>query len=115
MPAEWAAHQCTWFSWPHNAATWPGGVEAAEQALVPAVAALEVAETVRINVLDMDHEHRVRRLLAAAGAGRSVRFHHVPTNDAWCRDHGALFVTRPRALGEPLLALDFDYNAWGGK
>ncbi len=39
---------------------------------------------------------------------------HFPTNDAWARDHGAIFVTRPTA-DEPRLAVDFDYNAWGGK
>lgn len=46
-------------------------------------------------------------------------FHEFPTNDAWCRDHGAIFVTRspgqPAAPDAPLRALDFQYNAWGGK
>ncbi len=43
-----------------------------------------------------------------------LSFHRFPTNDAWCRDHGAIFVTRPGA-DAPRLAVDFDYNAWGGK
>ena len=44
-----------------------------------------------------------------------VIIHQFPTNDAWCRDHGAIFVTRNASDGDRLLALDFEYNAWGGK
>jgi agmatine deiminase len=35
----------------------------------------------------------------------------VPTNDAWMRDHGPTFVTRPGATA----LIDWDFNAWGGK
>lgn len=113
MPPEWAPHQATWFSWPHNPDTWPGHLEQAERALVPAVAALCEGETVRINVLDERHERHVAALLAGRADLQRLRMHRLPTNDAWCRDHGAIFVTRSGT--EPLLALDFGYNAWGGK
>jgi agmatine deiminase len=51
--------------------------------------------------------------LAEAEAQGEITFHRFPTNDAWCRDHGAIFITRddqPR-----LAAVDWDYNAWGAK
>jgi agmatine deiminase len=112
MPAEWAPHQCTWLSWPHNPDTWPGHLAPAEQALAGAVAVLSETELVRINVLDGNHERHVAGLLGPAS--QRVRFHHIPTNDAWCRDHGAIFVTR-QDREAPLLALNFGYNAWGGK
>jgi agmatine deiminase len=115
MPPEWAPHQAVWLSWPHRSATWPGGVGPAERALVPAVAALAAGELVRINVLGAEHEAHVRGLLDGHVSAGRVRFHQLPTNDAWCRDHGAIFVTRPPAMGDPLLALNFGYNAWGGK
>jgi agmatine deiminase len=114
MPPEWAPHQATWLSWPHNPETWPGHLEAAERALAGAVAALAEGETVRINVLDERHERHVAALLARRAGAQRVEFHRLPTNDAWCRDHGAIFVTRPGS-DAPLLALDFGYNAWGGK
>ena len=115
MPAEWAPHQGTWFSWPHNPDTWPGVLGAAERALAGAVAALGEGERVHVNVLDAAHERHVAGLLAAAGAGAGqLRLHRQPTNYAWSRDHGAIFVTRPGEAA-PLLALDFGYNAWGGK
>jgi agmatine deiminase len=114
MPPEWAPHQATWFSWPHNPDTWPGHLAQAERALTLAVAALSEGETVRINVLDEAHERHVAGLLAGRADPARLRLHRIPTNDAWCRDHGAIFVTR-RGTEAPLLALDCGYNAWGGK
>ena len=112
MPAEWAPHQATWISWPHNPETWPGCLEAAEDAMAQAVTALAGGETVRINVLDAAHEAHVRGRLGALADTPAVVFHHFPTNDAWCRDHGAIFVRN--AAGE-LAAVDCTFNAWGGK
>jgi agmatine deiminase len=87
---------------------------AVEPAMVEFVRELAACEPVYINVLDAEHEQHVRKLLARAVPPERARFYRVPTNDAWCRDHGAIFVTRPTAA-EPRLAVDFDYNAWGGK
>jgi len=42
-----------------------------------------------------------------------VGFSGIPTNDAWCRDHGATFVQD--ADSGKLCALDWDFNAWGDK
>lgn len=112
MPAEWAPHEATWLSWPHNVETWPHGLAAAETAMAEVVAALAEAEHVHINVLDADHEQHVARLLRAV-ASAAVTFHRIPTNDAWVRDHGAI-VSLARD-GATRIALDFDYNAWGGK
>lgn len=78
------------------------------------VAALSATEAVRINVLDEAHEQRVRDQLEGVVTATNVHFHRFPTNDAWCRDHGAIFVRRAGSEA-PLLALDFRYNAWGGK
>ncbi|MCL4776670.1 MAG: agmatine deiminase family protein [Gammaproteobacteria bacterium] len=114
MPAEWLPHQATWLSWPHNRDTWPGVLAAAERALAAAVAALSGGELVHINVLDERHERHVAGLLAGKADPQRLRLHRQPTNDAWCRDHGAIFVTRQGGEA-PLLALDFGYNAWGGK
>ncbi|HET7610121.1 MAG TPA: agmatine deiminase family protein [Gammaproteobacteria bacterium] len=114
QPAEWAPHEATWLSWPHNRDSWPGVFERAEPAMVELVRALAKCEPVYINVLDGDHERHVRKLLARVASSAALRFYRFPTNDAWARDHGAIFVTRPSAK-EPRLAVDFDYNAWGGK
>jgi agmatine deiminase len=112
MPAEWAPHQATWLSWPHNPETWPEVLGPAEAAMAQAVNALAGGETVRINVLGPEHEAHVRSLLGAVADTPAVVFHHFPTNDAWCRDHGAIFV---RDDAGRLAAVDCGFNAWGGK
>jgi len=41
-----------------------------------------------------------------------VTFYRVPTNEPWCRDQRADFLTRG---ADPRLAIaDWDYNAWAG-
>ncbi|GAB4442300.1 MAG: agmatine deiminase family protein [Chloroflexi bacterium OHK40] len=113
MPPEWVLHQATWLSWPHKEASWPGKLDQVLPVYARAVAALARSEPVHINVNDAAMEARARALLAEAGAVGDIRFHHFPTNDAWCRDHGAIFVLREE---EPrLAAIDWGYNAWGGK
>lgn len=114
LPAEWGPHEATWLSWPHNRDSWPGVFEGVDPAMVEFVRALAACEPVYINVLDAEHEQHLRRLLRAAAPPERLRFYRFPTNDAWARDHGAIFVTRP-THDEPRLAVDFDYNAWGGK
>lgn len=129
MPAEWAPHEATWVSWPHNRDTWPGCFEQAEAAFVEMVAALAESEPVHVNVLDDEHAAAVGGLLRNRVPAAGTVLHAIPTDDAWIRDHGALFVTRviraagtagtagaPAAPGIPArIAIDFDYNAWGGK
>ncbi len=114
MPAEWAPHAATWLSWPHNRDSWPGVFAGVEPAMVEFVRALAQCEPVYINVRDAEHERRVHKLLASAVAPERLRLFRFPTNDAWARDHGAIFVTRA-TVDAPLLAVDFDYNAWGNK
>jgi agmatine deiminase len=122
MPAEWEPHQATWISWPHQAETWPGKLPAAQRAFASMVAILARSETVHINVTGPSMQSQAQRLLTDAGATGNIRFHHFPTNDAWCRDHGAVFVQRSahpnadRADAESgLAAVDWQYNAWGNK
>ncbi len=114
MPSEWAPHQCTWISWPHKRDSWPGKFEPVEPVMVRFVEVLSKTELVRINVLDERHQKHVETLLDGRVDARSVAFHRFPTNDAWCRDHGAIFVTSA-SPDAPLAALDFRFNAWGDK
>ena len=114
MPAEWERHEATWVSWPHNRETWPGCLDRAEAAMAELVAALAEQERVHINVPGADRRHQVSRLLGGRVSTGNVTWHDFPTDDAWIRDYGAVFVVRDGA-SDRLLALDFDYNAWGGK
>jgi agmatine deiminase len=113
MPAEWEPQEAVWLSWPHKRSTWPGQFRPVPQVFAQLVAQISRFEEVRINAAKA-LQPRARRLCAAAGADLArVRFFAHPTNDAWCRDHGPIFV-RHRRTGEVALT-DWRYNAWGGK
>jgi agmatine deiminase len=125
LPAEWEPHEATWLSWPHKEASWPGKIETIFPVYAQMVAALARSETVHINVNDAAMEAAARGHLQHVGVaseiGTRIRFHHFPTNDAWCRDHGAIMLKHgdpAAAAGKRLnsrLATDWNYNAWGDK
>lgn len=120
MPAEWEPHEATWLSWPHKEASWPGRFEPVPAVFVELTKHLSESELVRINVADEDFADRVRRLLKTGGVNLDrVRFHLNPTDDAWCRDHGPIYVVRNRdcegAVIRERAINDWGYNAWGGK
>jgi agmatine deiminase len=67
-------------------------------------------------VADPEREAGVRGVLRRAAVPQDrVTFHHHPTDDAWCRDHGPIFVVRDRGGRRDQRILDWGYNAWGGK
>ncbi len=117
MPAEWEFHQATWLSWPHNSNTWLCGLEEIYTSYAELVRAVTADEVVHINVNDGKMERLARDVLSTCSVGGDIHFHHFPTDDAWCRDHGAVvLVHRSRDVPFPTrIAVDWAYNAWGGK
>ncbi|HMV47829.1 MAG TPA: agmatine deiminase family protein, partial [Blastocatellia bacterium] len=116
MPAEWEPHEATWLSWPHKEASWPGRFEPVPAVFVELTRLLSESELVRINVADEDFAERVRQLLRTGGVNLDqVRFHLNPTDDAWCRDHGPIYVVREENGRHERAINDWRYNAWGGK
>jgi agmatine deiminase len=116
MPAEWAPHRATWLSWPHKEASWPDKFEPVPAIFAQLVEHLVPGEEVHINVAGPEEEASVRSLLRRRGVPpERVFFHHNPTNDAWCRDHGPIFVQRESDGRKEQLILDWRYNAWGNK
>jgi agmatine deiminase len=114
-PAEWEPHDATWLAWPHKEASWPGKFEPVPAIFVEMVRALVPGERVEILVGDEVREDRVRVLLIDGGVPlERVGFHRIPTDDSWIRDHGPVFVVGRDRPGD-LAALDWGYNAWGGK
>lgn len=123
-PAEWEPHRATWLSWPHNRETWPERLESVEDAFCEIVRAIVPGEIVEIHVNDAPMADRVRERLRGAGveALDRVRFRGVPTDDAWIRDYGGVFVfergeqvERGRGGVERRVLLDFEFDTWGGK
>jgi agmatine deiminase len=113
MPAEWEPQAAVWLSWPHKRASWPRRFRPIPHVYAEIVRQISRREEVRINCAAA-LQVRAKRLCTAAGADMSrVMFFDHPTNDAWCRDHGPIFVKNDRT-GEIALT-DWAYNAWGDK
>lgn len=113
MSAEWEKHYGTWLSYPHNPDTFFEKLDSVRDNYVEMIKWVSIGEKVHINVNDEEDERDLRERLKKKGIDKNVVIHRVPTNDAWCRDHGAIFV-RDLESGK-LVATDWKFNAWGGK
>ncbi|MEZ6096959.1 MAG: agmatine deiminase family protein [Pirellulaceae bacterium] len=110
MPEEWARHAATWLSWPRNGDTWPNNLAAAQQEFVELVRAIAAFEPVKVMAgKDFDFDQATRALANIS----NVDVVPIQTNDAWARDYAPTFVV-DREHGQ-LAAVDWFYNAWGGK
>ena len=115
MPAEWARHEATWLTYPKNPDSWPGKIETIYPSYHLFVKTLAESETVHINVDDERMLHHVKAELEAIGCNMvNVRLHVIPSNDAWCRDHGPAFLLNRQEAGKRAI-VNWNHNAWGGK
>ena len=113
MPAEWEPQEAVWFSWPHNLKTWPGYFRPIPAKFAEIVAHISRFEEVRINATHALHKRAWSLIKKAKADLTKVTLFDHPTNDAWCRDHGPIFVKNDKT-GEVALT-DWEHNAWGGK
>lgn len=133
-PAEWEPQASVWLSWPQNPATWPGHFEPVPGEFAQFVRMIAEYEPVNVLAGGADVMAQAQALVGDLG---NVTLHDIPTNDAWCRDHGPTFLSQspdqwsgfstsdgrfagadpvgstPRPMVGALI--DWHYNAWGGK
>jgi len=113
MPAEWEPQQAIWLSWPRRRATWLGNFRPIPAKFAEIIALISQFQEVRLNIA-RSLQQRTWALIHRAKADPSrVKFFDHPTDDAWCRDHGPIFVKNDRT-GE-VAVTDWRFNAWGGK
>ena len=127
MPPEWAPHLACYLAWPHNRDTWPGKFDVIPPIYADMVAAIARFEPVRLMVNDETQIDEVRATIRGAlrrrgdsdeAVVRAVDIFHLPTNDAWARDHGPIFLNRlatDSPAGPNQIALDWRFNSWGEK
>ena len=118
FPPEWHPHAATWFSWPRpEGISFPDKYHTVPENLARIMREIAPRERVEINVPNGNYEHLVRQQLKEHGCPtRNVYFHHVKTNESWCRDHGPAFVLKQGRAGKIQAAIvDWGFNAWGGK
>lgn len=106
VPAEWEPQRRVWIAWPHNRDTWPGRFAPIPGCFHQIVRL--IAEVVPVGVVgSVDHRHQ-----ASIDQIPNVTWFDIETNDCWIRDYGPTFVVDHR---QKRFAIDWQYNAWGGK
>lgn len=117
FPPEWHPHRGTLISWPRpEGISFPGRYHEAIEDIAGLIKVLVTLEEVYVNVPNANYERIVREFLAARRIPlRRVFFNHIPTNEAWARDHGPAFVLRTRRGKTEAAIVDWGFNAWGGK
>ncbi|HVT89075.1 MAG TPA: agmatine deiminase family protein, partial [Tepidisphaeraceae bacterium] len=118
LPPEWHPHAATWLSWPRpEGISFPGKYESIPENLARIIKEIAPREQVHINVPDKKWAGIVRKQLKEYGCPtKNVFFHHIPTNENWCRDHGPAFIVKRAAgSGQRAAIVDWGFNAWGGK
>ncbi len=114
FPAEFAAQEAMWLSWPHKEASWPGKIDTIFPIYAKFIGLVAEGQKVRINITDeVMNAFAEKHLLAVNGNLNNVEFYLFPTNDAWCRDHGPSFVVNYEQKKKAIV--DWGYNAWGDK
>ncbi len=109
-PAEWEQQDAVWLSWPHRKDLWQGGLNDLLEIYTQLAGIISRHAEVRINASGTLHTSIYRQLQQQGIT--NFRLYDHPTNDVWCRDHGAIFTHR--ADGGMQLA-NWKFNAWGGK
>jgi agmatine deiminase len=111
LPAEWEPHAATFLAWPHRRATWLGEFAAIPPVFATIARLLAAHEPVRI----LGTGEPLAEARRAVGDVPNVGWLEIPTNDAWMRDTGPVFLMPPAESDLPPAAVAFEWNAWGGK
>jgi len=113
MPAEWETHAATWLAWPHHPTDWPGKLNTIRWVYTEIVRRIAPGETVHILVRSKEEARSAARHLQRAGADvAAVDFIVHPTDRAWMRDSGPLFVRRCVGRKLETAIVQFHFNAW---
>lgn len=114
MPPEWYPHHGTWLTYPHNPLTFYEKIDSVRDVYADIIYYISLSEYVYINVNDKEmEEDLIKRLRSKNVNLKNISIYHIPSNDAWCRDHGAIFVLNKNT--NKLAATCWKFNSWGGK
>ncbi|WP_116996063.1 agmatine deiminase family protein [Desertimonas flava] len=108
MPAEFEPHECTVMCWPARSDLYGDLMARAEAAHALVASTIAGFEPVTMIAAPGAGER------AAARCGAGVDVIELPIDDSWFRDSGPIYVVGD---GDPpqRVALDWTFNAWGGK
>ncbi|MEM0925564.1 MAG: agmatine deiminase family protein [Planctomycetota bacterium] len=106
VPADWEPVRRVWLAWPHNTETWPGRFGPIPSSFRNL--ARVIAESSPVAMIGEPDREKIAGL-----AHPQIEWHPIATDDCWIRDYGPTFVLA--ADGSREHAVDWRFNAWGGK
>jgi agmatine deiminase len=116
LPAEWENHEATFLAWPHNIETWPGLLEGVEKTYLHIIQALLPGEKVYLLAKDCQAAEQIQeRIHQEKISSPNLKVLTIPSDDAWVRDSGPIFVLRRDTKTPQRIAHDFIFNSWGKK
>ena len=105
VPAEWEPHAATWMQWP---AQWEAAMRPAFADIIDVVQGYEPVHLLTGTQPEMAD---ARRFLSERGVpDTNITWHIVPTDSAWMRDNGPIYVTD----GSETWIQNWGFTAWGG-
>jgi len=111
LPAEWEPVDAVMLTWPHKDSDWNWILDEVTE-LYEALATVICDYADVVIAVPAAELEPVRSRLEAMGAPMEyVYLYPCESNDTWARDHGPLCVQTSTGFK----ALDFQFNAWGGK
>ncbi len=112
MPAEWERHEATWLAWPRHDKDWPDKMSSVRWTYGEMIRKIASGEKVRLLGNSKAAETQARRVMTSACADlKQVEFLPFPTNRAWMRDSGPVFVRGSGKKRERAI-VHFNFNAW---
>lgn len=110
-PAEWEHQWAVLLIWPHEAHAWKDTLKETELSYLTMVKAITAHQSVFIVARDQAHWLHIHSLVKSLSNKYPILHALIETNDTWARDTGPICIYK----NNQRIALDFEFNAWGGK
>ncbi|PWJ41108.1 agmatine deiminase family protein [Sediminitomix flava] len=107
LPAEWEAQDAVQLTLPHADTDWADDMENVKACFQKI--AYEISSRQKLIAVCTDLDEAKEWLKECPQ--ENIIYQHIPSNDSWARDHGAITI---QENGE-LKLLDFTFNGWGLK
>jgi agmatine deiminase len=110
IPAEWEPHECCWMAWAVDPRDWEA-VNKVKRELSDVIQAIARHEPVRVLARRGVHLREARREFSSC---TNVTVVEAPVDDIWMRDIAPTFALRRDGVAQDVVAIDWNFNAWGG-